>query len=209
MNRTKRIDNKICSTLKIIQHAVTCYMVWLHTWFILKKQVMQCSISVVAVLWYNIFKIIIYYTRSFRVPKNVIIFCNMLCSVLSTLASMKWLWLIIGTVTSASSACLSVPGCPAVGADIFALSPRFLTAENSLEWERHIVNKLRETKKQKKNSDSKYSHWIAVSIVVPEFRRIEYLFLPLQTIMKAQMMMQMSAMQTPTVIPVIDFWSKW
>lgn len=58
---------------------------------------------------------------------------------------MKWLWLIIGTVTSASSACLSVPGCPAVGADMFALSPRFLTAENSLEWERHIVTTLRKT----------------------------------------------------------------
>lgn len=48
-----------------------------------------------------------------------------------------------------------------------------------------------------------------VSSVVPVFRQKEYLFLPLQTIIKAQMMMQMSAMQTPTVIPVIDFWSKW
>lgn len=37
----------------------------------------------------------------------------------------------------------------------------------------------------------------------------DYLFLALQTITKAQIMMQMSAMQTPTVMPVIDFWSKW
>ena len=48
-----------------------------------------------------------------------------------------------------------------------------------------------------------------VNTAVTVFRHAKYLFLPLQTIMKAQMMMQMRAMQTPTVIPVIDFWSRW
>lgn len=48
-----------------------------------------------------------------------------------------------------------------------------------------------------------------VSPAVTVFTHTMYLFLPLQMMMKAQMMMQMSAMQTPTVIPVIDFWSRW
>lgn len=52
---------------------------------------------------------------------------------------MKWSWLIIGTVTSASSACVSVPGCPAVESDAFALSAWVLTAENSLEGKRYYV----------------------------------------------------------------------
>lgn len=41
--------------------------------------------------------------------------------------------------------------------------------------------------------------------MVTTLRDTRYLFLPLQMMMKAQMMMQMRAMQTPTLIPVIDF----
>lgn len=80
---------------------------------------------------------------------------------------------------------------------MLTLSLCVLTAENFLEGNKHDVTT------QRKLKDT------GLLLLNHLFRHIEYLFLPLQTIMKAQMMMQMSAMQTPTVIPVIDFWSKW
>lgn len=72
---------------------------------------------------------------------------------------MKWLWLIIGPVTSASSACPSVPGCPAAEADALALSAWVFTAENSLEWKGHHVTTLEEQKKKRE----KKAFWNLIS----------------------------------------------
>lgn len=106
---------------------------------------------------------------------------------------MKWFWLIIGTVTSEFSGCPSEPRRPAAEAEVLTPSLYVFTADNFLEGNKHDVT-----------VDGGYSRECTAFTIFQT-----YLFLPLQTMMKAQMMMQMRAMHTPTVIPVIDFWSRW
>lgn len=186
------------------------HVIWfdyIHIWtlFHFEKQVMQYYISMIAVQWYNILKSIIYYTWSFRVPNNIVRLCALL--------SVKYLGINEMAPTHHWHSDISVVSL-SLSARMSCSRGRYVRAFSSIfnSWKFPRVRKTYCHYTQgnlKKPSDSKYSHWIAVNIVVTEFRHIEYLFLPLQTMMKAQMMMQMSAMQTPTVIPVIDFWSKW
>lgn len=131
---------------------------------------------------------------------------------LSTLASMKWLWFIIGTDTSAFSACPSEARCPAAKADVLTPSLYVFTAENFLEGNKHDVTTDRRYLRTLGFCCFKVCVYLFLSTVSPGvsvFRHSKYLFLPLQTMTKAQIIMQMRAMQTPTVIPVMDFWSRW
>lgn len=60
---------------------------------------------------------------------------------------MKWFGLIIGVATPASSACLSVPRCPAGEADALNLSLCVLTADNFLKRHPHDVTTDRKSKR--------------------------------------------------------------